>query len=36
MFEVDKEKGLMLIEKADDVEIQDIVEATGCEFQVTT
>lgn len=34
MFEVNKEKGLTLIEIADGVAIQDIVDAT-CEFEVS-
>ena len=35
VFEVSKENGLELVEIADGVEVQDVVEATGCEFQVS-
>lgn len=34
VFEVDKEKGLTLIEMAEGVTIEDIVVSTGCEFAV--
>lgn len=34
VFEVDHEKGLTLIEKADDVSMEEIVQATGCVFRV--
>lgn len=34
VFEVDKEKGLTLIELADGVTVEDIVVSTGCEFSV--
>lgn len=36
MFKVDKEEGLTLIEVAEGVELEDVVEATGCEFKVRT
>ncbi|XP_023216487.1 succinyl-CoA:3-ketoacid coenzyme A transferase 1, mitochondrial-like [Centruroides sculpturatus] len=35
VFEVDKEKGLTLVEIADGVEIQDIVNNTACQFSVS-
>lgn len=35
MFEVDLESGLTLTELADGVEVADIVQTTGCEFQVS-
>lgn len=35
VFEVDAESGLTLIELAEDVEIQDIISSTGCEFEVS-
>jgi 3-oxoacid CoA-transferase len=34
VFNVDSEKGLTLIEKAEDVSIEDIVQTTGCVFNV--
>ena len=34
VFTVDHEVGLTLVEIADGVTVQDIVESTGCEFQV--
>lgn len=34
MFEVDKEKGLTLIELADGCKVEDIITSTGCEFAV--
>lgn len=34
VFEVDYEKGLTLIEKADEVTIEDLVQSTGCIFRV--
>lgn len=34
VFEVDYEKGLTLIEKADDVTIEELVQSTGCIFKV--
>ena len=34
VFDVDNERGLTLIEVADGVSIQDVVENTGCEFEV--
>jgi 3-oxoacid CoA-transferase len=34
VFNVDAERGLRLVEIADGVSVQDIVEATGCEFEV--
>lgn len=34
VFDIDPEKGLILKEIADGVSLQDIVESTGCEFQV--
>lgn len=35
VFDVDKEAGLTLIEIADDVQIEDIIASTGCEFAVS-
>ncbi|XP_026470349.1 succinyl-CoA:3-ketoacid-coenzyme A transferase, mitochondrial [Ctenocephalides felis] len=35
VFEVDAEKGLTLIEIAEGVKVEDIVVATGCEFEVS-
>ena len=35
MFEVDKEKGLILTELADGVKVEDIVVSTGCDFEVS-
>nr|CAD7573924.1 unnamed protein product [Timema californicum] len=35
VFEVDPEEGLTLIEIADSVELADILQSTGCEFQVS-
>ena len=35
MFEVDKERGLILAEIADGVTIQEVVDATGCMFEVS-
>ncbi|XP_022109439.1 succinyl-CoA:3-ketoacid coenzyme A transferase 1, mitochondrial-like [Acanthaster planci] len=35
VFEVDKETGLTLTEIAEGVTIEDVVEATGCEFEVS-
>lgn len=35
VFDVDKEKGLILTELAKGVELQDIVASTGCEFNVS-
>ena len=34
VFTVDKKRGLILTEIADGVDVQDVVEATGCEFEV--
>lgn len=34
MFNVDKKNGLTLIEIAEDVQIEDIVACTECEFNV--
>ena len=34
VFEVDPENGLTLTEKADDVELEEIILKTGCEFEV--
>lgn len=34
VFEVDYEKGLTLIEKADDVTMEELVQATGCLFRI--
>lgn len=36
VFEVDKEKGLKLIEIAENLKVQDIIEATECEFEVAS
>ena len=36
VFDVDPDKGLILKEIADGVSLQDIVENTGCEFQVSS
>ncbi|KAK7100757.1 succinyl-CoA:3-ketoacid coenzyme A transferase 1, mitochondrial-like [Littorina saxatilis] len=35
VFEIDEEKGLTLVEMADGENVEDIVEATGCEFTVS-
>lgn len=35
VFEVDKEAGLTLIEIGEDVQIEDIIASTGCEFAVS-
>ncbi|KAL8577107.1 Succinyl-CoA:3-ketoacid coenzyme A transferase 1, mitochondrial [Nucella lapillus] len=35
VFEVDEEKGLTLVEMAEGENVEDIVEATGCEFAVS-
>ncbi|XP_067937912.1 succinyl-CoA:3-ketoacid coenzyme A transferase 1, mitochondrial-like [Watersipora subatra] len=35
VFEVDKERGLTLVEIANDVEVADIVQKTGCDFTVS-
>lgn len=35
MFDVDKEAGLTLIEIGEDVQIEDIIASTGCEFAVS-
>ncbi|XP_031631148.1 succinyl-CoA:3-ketoacid coenzyme A transferase 1, mitochondrial [Contarinia nasturtii] len=35
VFEVDKESGLTLIEIAEDVQIEDIIASTGCEFSIS-
>lgn len=35
VFEVDKEKGLTLIELAEGVKVEDILVSTGCEFNVS-
>lgn len=35
VFEVDKEKGLLLTELADGVSVEEIVTGTGCEFNVS-
>lgn len=35
VFKVDKENGLTLIELADGVKPEEIVESTGCEFKVS-
>lgn len=32
---MDKEAGLTLIEVAEDVQIEDIISSTGCEFNVS-
>ena len=34
VFNVDHEKGLTLIEKAEDVTIEELVQSTGCIFRV--
>ena len=34
VFNVDKEAGLILTELADGVSVEDVVEATECEFQM--
>ena len=34
MFDITPEKGLVLSELADGVSVQDVIEATECEFQV--
>lgn len=34
VFNVDKEKGLTLIEIAEDAQIEDILTSTGCEFNI--
>ena len=34
VFNVDHEKGLILIEKAEDVTIEELVQSTGCIFRV--
>lgn len=36
VFEVDKEKGLILTELADGVKVEDIVVSTGCDFEVAS
>lgn len=35
VFTVDYEKGLTLIEKADDVTMEELVQSTGCIFRVS-
>ncbi|XP_076439925.1 succinyl-CoA:3-ketoacid coenzyme A transferase 1, mitochondrial-like [Babylonia areolata] len=35
VFEIDKENGLTLVEMAEGENVEDIVEATGCEFNVS-
>ena len=35
MFEVNKESGLTLIEIADGVDVQDVIDNTGCSFNVS-
>lgn len=35
MFEVDKEKGLILTELADGVKVEDIVVSTGSDFEIS-
>ena len=35
VFHVDKERGLILSEIADGATVQDVVEATGCDFEVS-
>ena len=35
MFTVDKEEGLTLTEIADGIGVEDIIAATGCEFEVS-
>jgi len=35
VFNVDPERGLILSEIAEGVDVQDVVEATGCEFEVS-
>lgn len=35
VFDVDYEKGLTLIEKADDVTMEELVQSTGCIFRVS-
>lgn len=35
VFNIDHEKGLTLMEIADGVSVQDIIEGTGCEFEVS-
>lgn len=34
VFDIDSERGLVLSEIANGQSVQDIVEATGCEFEV--
>lgn len=36
VFEVDKEKGLILTELADGVDLGEVVSATGCMFEVSS
>lgn len=36
MFEVDKEKGLILTELAEGVTVEDVIVSTGCEFTAAT
>ena len=35
VFEVDHEEGLTLVELADGVSVQEVIEATDCEFKVS-
>lgn len=35
VFEVDPDKGLILTELAEGVEVADIVQTTGCEFKLS-
>lgn len=35
VFTVDYEKGLTLIEKADDVTMEELVQSTGCIFRIS-
>ena len=35
VFSVDKEEGLTLTEIADGIGVEDIIAATGCEFEVS-
>lgn len=35
VFKVDKEKGLTLIEIAEDHSVEDVISSTGCDFEVS-
>lgn len=35
VFDVDYEKGLTLVEKADDVTMEELVQSTGCVFRIS-